>query len=915
MSYLHTLVKRWGATLSLRDFLFAPLQATGSSVGYLRLEERVFFSANPMAELAQLVPEAPSDVVCASAWLPDDMETFRDDSVDNIEMIARQLIGDGSWQQNLATLGEDGSKKLADSEYDAATVGTDSGDVTFEANDPDEDLFNSVTETGAAPPTLQVIDNGDSGYRTTGTWSTSTNGGLDGDHQWTASGSGADIASWTFDVTPGGEYQVAATWLPAINRATDAPYTVIDGDTALETVTVNQELTPGDLNDKGAGWEILGTYIVTGDTLTVELSDVANQYVIADAVRIERLDDIGPEIQVQVEGANIVDDEGSFDYGTTGEGSPITKAFIVKNIGTQSLTLAETVKVPDGFSLVASFGTTTVAPNATTSFSVQYDAATVGTESGDVTFEANDPDEDLFNSVTETGAAPPTLQVIDNGDSGYRTTGTWSTSTNGGLDGDHQWTASGSGADIASWTFDVTPGGEYQVAATWLPAINRATDAPYTVIDGDTALETVTVNQELTPGDLNDKGAGWEILGTYIVTGDTLTVELSDVANQYVIADAVRIERLDDIGPEIQVQVEGANIVDDEGSFDYGTTGEGSPITKAFIVKNIGTQSLTLAETVKVPDGFSLVASFGTTTVAPNATTSFSVQYDAATVGTESGEITFETNDPDEGTFNFLVTGTRAAPPTLQVIDNGDSGYRTTGTWSTSTNGGLDGDHQWTASGSGADIASWTFDVTPGEYQVAATWLPAINRATDAPYTVIDGDTALQTVTVDQELTPNDLSDQGVGWEILGTYTVSSDRLTVELSDVANQYVIADAVRIERLDTELCGTVTVQSDKLEPLGHTIAACKLEQIGNNWIRPHKIAAPQIFVTHEPFPHWSEHDGFHRNPIWSSVLRTTALDPQWPAEHEVDRACEVPNHSISERLGVDAKAEPSRARRWR
>ena len=58
----------------------------------------------------------------------------------------------------------------------------------------------------------------------------------------------------------------------------------------MGTVRVNQELAAADFSDGGISWGDLGGYWdVTGTQLTVVLSDDANQYVIADAVRIERV--------------------------------------------------------------------------------------------------------------------------------------------------------------------------------------------------------------------------------------------------------------------------------------------------------------------------------------------------------------------------------------------------------------------------------------------------------------------------------------------------------------------------------------------------------------------------------------------------------------------------------------------------
>ena len=121
------------------------------------------------------------------------------------------------------------------------------------------------------------------------------------------------------------------------------------------------------------------------------------------------------------------------------------------------------------------------------------------------------------------------------------------------------------------------------------------------------------------------------------------------------------------------------------------------------------------------------------------------------------------------------------------------------------TSGGYGGDFRYNAAGVGADTASWTFSVPPGQYLISTTWLPYYNRATNAPYTVYDGDRALGTVTVNQRNSPSGLSDQGKSWTKLnyagnqGIFTITSGTLTVRLSDAANGYVIADAVRVEQM--------------------------------------------------------------------------------------------------------------------
>jgi hypothetical protein len=279
--------------------------------------------------------------------------------------------------------------------------------------------------------------------------------------------------------------------------------------------------------------------------------------------------------------------------------------------------------------------------------------------------------------------------------------GSWSVATNQGYQRDVHYTARGTGQDMAAWTFNVTPG-NYRVSVTWSPHSNRATNAPYMVLDGSSALATVRINQEQSPNDRTDAGVSWEDLGVFTITSNTLAVKLSDDANEYVIADGVRIEPVSEVPPP---------------------------------------------------------------------------------------------------------------QPAPQIIDNSSAGFQAVGSWSVATNQGFQQDVHYTARGSGQDMATWTFAVTPGQYRVSATWSPHPNRATDAPYTIGNGTTNLATVRVNQEQSPNDFSDQGVAWEDLGgPYDITSGTLVVKLSDAANEFVIADAIRVERLGDATNGN----GDLLEP---------------------------------------------------------------------------------------------------
>ena len=144
----------------------------------------------------------------------------------------------------------------------------------------------------------QIIDDGDSGFSVTGTWTSQTDGGYGGDYQQSPSyTSTTDVATYTFSgLTPGAHYQVAATWPASDGQNNSTPYTILDGGNPgadayrLATVSVDQQEIPADFTDAGVSWKTLDIVYLTGDTLVVQISH--NPYyppVLADAIRIQQL--------------------------------------------------------------------------------------------------------------------------------------------------------------------------------------------------------------------------------------------------------------------------------------------------------------------------------------------------------------------------------------------------------------------------------------------------------------------------------------------------------------------------------------------------------------------------------------------------------------------------------------------------
>jgi len=97
------------------------------------------------------------------------------------------------------------------------------------------------------------------------------------------------------------------------------------------------------------------------------------------------------------------------------------------------------------------------------------------------------------------------------------------------------------------------------------------------------------------------------------------------------------------------------------GSIDFAAIPMGtSSSSQTFTIKNSGTANLTglvVTKTGTSPSDFTL-GSLGMSTLAPNATTTFTVIFSPSAAGARSAKVQIASNDPDENPFEISVSGT-----------------------------------------------------------------------------------------------------------------------------------------------------------------------------------------------------------------------------------------------------------------
>ncbi|MEV4110237.1 exo-alpha-sialidase [Nonomuraea sp. NPDC049695] len=149
----------------------------------------------------------------------------------------------------------------------------------------------SLVQASASPDVRDevTVDNGGLGFDVTGTWPSgrSIPGYYGFNYVTHAKGTGANVARWRPALPGDDRYEVLVSWTADPNRATNAKY-VVHHAAGTTSVTVNQR-NRGVPDPRTGEWTSLGTFsFKAGLAGYVELSDAADGYVIADAVRFRR---------------------------------------------------------------------------------------------------------------------------------------------------------------------------------------------------------------------------------------------------------------------------------------------------------------------------------------------------------------------------------------------------------------------------------------------------------------------------------------------------------------------------------------------------------------------------------------------------------------------------------------------------
>ncbi|MCS1350216.1 polysaccharide deacetylase family protein [Mechercharimyces sp. CAU 1602] len=399
-----------------------------------------------------------------------------------------------------------------------------------------------------------IVDNSDPANTTKGTWFNSTNvpGYYSSNYQGNRAGSGEDTFNWNFNLPDDGSYRVSVRYTSASDRASNTPYTIHTTSGEI-TKQVNQK-------QNGGVWIDIGTYDFKQGLNKITQNDRADGYVIADAIRLEKVEKT-PDVITLDNSDSIHDQNGkwtkstnvsgyyneNYQWNIAGSGShTFTWKFNLPREETYRVSVRytqgsdRTTNAP--YTIHTKDGEITKYVDQTVNGNTWVDIGTYTFKGGInqiiQTDKANDGYVIADAIRIEKTEDDPNKITLDNTDIAHQQKGNWVSSTNipGYHKDNYQYNKKGSGLDQFTWNFDLTNAGEYRVFVHYTTAGDRATNAPYIVHTSDGPIKKL-VNQKTD-------GSTWIDIGTYQFSNGANKIIQTDDANGYVIADSIRIEKV-----------------------------------------------------------------------------------------------------------------------------------------------------------------------------------------------------------------------------------------------------------------------------------------------------------------------------------------------------------------------------------
>lgn len=416
-----------------------------------------------------------------------------------------------------------------------------------------------------------------------------------------------------------GHFPLTAT--PTTSLASNVTIDSVPGPITVagsSTATLQLDITPG-----------LGTF---GFNLDVAVDDPR----IGDGVYTIVVTGNGgqpePEIDVQRPAGTSIASGGTDMVGDVPAGAPTTLSYVIANTSFGDLTLTS-ASVANESNVTATVPalSQTLGANQTTTLDVEATPTAAGSFSFDLVIESDDADEGTYTVTVSGNATAPDIEIQSGG------------------------------VAIANGATDTQPVLDVGVTSSVTYAVvnNGTADLDVTSI-GLTNLQNVTAStvaggpMVLAPAEQMAVGASYTIDAAGAWSFDLVVMSNDPVDGTYVVTVAGQSS-----APDIVVE-RGGTEVPNASTDDAGTVMVGEDVTLTYTIRNDGNQPLSLGNITAGGETNVTVEAMQalTASVAPGNSTTFDVVFSAVGDGAFSFDVSVLSNDPDEDTYAFAVSGT-----------------------------------------------------------------------------------------------------------------------------------------------------------------------------------------------------------------------------------------------------------------
>nr|WP_315179286.1 choice-of-anchor D domain-containing protein [uncultured Flavobacterium sp.] len=383
-----------------------------------------------------------------------------------------------------------------------------------------------------------------------------------------------------------------------------------------------------------------------------------------------------PEIAVSGNGINIADDSTTpsttnfTNLGSSNVLIGLTRTYTINNLGAATLNLGSiTISGTNASEFVATNPPATIASQSSATFTITFTPTAIGTRNATLSFTNNDSDENPFNfNISGTGdnGVTPEINLQGNG------TNIKDGATSGSTTDDTDFGAPLINTNTTK-TFTIQNSGTGPLALTGTPMVTITGDNVFTVTSQPSS-------NSIAPG----ASLTFQITFNTPTSGNFLAVvSIANSDTDESIYDFVITANATVSGREIDIQGNDVSIISGDTTpsaldqTDFGITDTTTPIKIPFYIYSFGTANLTINSTVNVTalTGTGFSSTNVTVNTLPNGSsylTDFVITFTpSTTLGVRTARITVTSNDPDEGTYTFVVQAEVKATTTLTIAPGG----------------------------------------------------------------------------------------------------------------------------------------------------------------------------------------------------------------------------------------------------